>query len=254
MGTTARARRRDLRVAVDELGPTARHAAGAFARLNAALPRHAPRSPATSPASLPELPATITAAKPWLAQAKQLLSDEELGGLLDGLQPAHRRTSRSSATRTHALAAHDRPRSTAASPSVIIPTGKLKVDDGALSANVENYKEFWYAMVGQDGEGQCFDGNGGYLRLSGRRQRPTRSAPASPTTPDVPFVGTPTLPPLSTRPAYGNKLPPFDRSVPCYQQPGAGRQRRRLDRPGRRLQARTRPRRPPRPSTRRGGG
>jgi hypothetical protein len=33
------------------------------------------------------------------------------------------------------------------------------------------------------------------------------------------YFGKPTLPPLSTRPAYGNRLPPFDRSVPCAQSP-----------------------------------
>ena len=33
------------------------------------------------------------------------------------------------------------------------------------------------------------------------------------------MIGRPTLPPLRTRPAYGNKLPAFDRSVPCANSP-----------------------------------
>ena len=37
---------------------------------------------------IPQLPATITAADPWLAQAKPLLSGSELGGLLNELAPA----------------------------------------------------------------------------------------------------------------------------------------------------------------------
>ena len=48
---------------------------------------------------------------------------------------------------------------------VILPTGNLKVDDGDRSADIENYKEFWYAMVGLAAEGQGFDGNGTILRL-----------------------------------------------------------------------------------------
>ena len=43
---------------------------------------------------------------------------------------------------------------------VILPDRQRRVDDGPLSAGVENYKEFWHAMVGQAGEGQGFDGNG----------------------------------------------------------------------------------------------
>ena len=55
--------------------------------------------------------------------------------------------------------------------NVILPTGNIKVDDGDLSANTENYKEFWHAMVGLAGEGQGFDGNGNYLRLQAVARR-----------------------------------------------------------------------------------
>ena len=163
MGTTA-AHAADLRAAVDELGPTARHAAEALrASCNAALPATR-RFARDLPASLPELPATIAAAKPWLAQAEQLLGDDELGGLLDELQPATANLAELGHARSEpgcrSIDAFNR-----CVTNVLIPTGNLKVDDGALSANTENYKEFWYALVGQAGEGQGFDGNGGFLRL-----------------------------------------------------------------------------------------
>lgn len=214
MGTTA-AHAADLRASVQELGPTAQHASEAFAELNAALP--ATRRFARDLAgSLPELPATITAAKPWTAQAKALLSDEELGGLLDELQPATSNLARLGHATRQWL-----PRIDAFNrciTDVIIPTGMLKVDDGPLSANTENYKEFWHAMVGQAGEGAGFDGNGNFVRLQAAggqdliRTGKTNYSLFS-------YVGRPTLPPLRTRPAYGNQLPAFDRSVPCAKSP-----------------------------------
>ena len=48
---------------------------------------------------------------------------------------------------------------------VVLPTGDVKIEDGALSSGAENYKEFWYTMVGLAGEGQNFDGNGMYVRF-----------------------------------------------------------------------------------------
>jgi phospholipid/cholesterol/gamma-HCH transport system substrate-binding protein len=214
LGTTA-AHAADLRASVAELGPTARHATQGFRELNAALPstRRFSRNLA---ASLPELPATIAAAKPWLDQARQALDDAELGGLLDRLQPATAQLAAlGHAQRTWLphIDAFNR-----CITNVILPTGNLKVDDGALSSNTENYKEFWQAAVGMAGEGQFFDGNGGYLRLQGAHG-PTPIVTGKTNFSDFAFIGEPTLPPLSTRPAYGNKLPPLDRSVPCASSP-----------------------------------
>ena len=41
--------------------------------------------------------------------------------------------------------------------NVVLPTGDVKIQDGALSSGAENYKEFWYTMVGLAGEGQNFE-------------------------------------------------------------------------------------------------
>ena len=43
---------------------------------------------------------------------------------------------------------------------MIFPAGNTKLQDGAATTGVENYKEFWYSLVGLDGIGQGFDGNG----------------------------------------------------------------------------------------------
>ena len=214
MGTTA-AHAADLTASVQKLGPTAKHASDAFTELDASLPsaRQFSRNLATS---LTALPATITAAKPWLAQAKQLLNEDELGGLLDHLQPATSNLAKlGHATRVFLPHIDEFNRCIS---NVIIPTGNLKVDDGPLSANTENYKEFWYAMTGQNGEGSGFDGNGNFLRLQAAGGNQTIRTGKTNYTKEV-MIGLPTLPPLRTRPAYGNQLPPLDRSVPCSKSP-----------------------------------
>ncbi|WCB94066.1 hypothetical protein DSM104299_02794 [Baekduia alba] len=214
MQTTA-AHSADLTASVRELGPTAQHASQAFRLLDTSLP--ATRRFARELAgSLPALPATIAAAGPWLTQSRKLLGDDELGGLLDRLSPATANLAAlGHATREWLPKIDEFNRCVT---GVILPMGNLKVDDGPLSAITENYKEFWHAMVGQAAEGQGFDGNGNYLRLQASRG-PTSIVTGKTNYSDFPFVGQPTLPPLRTRPAYGNKLPVMTRSVPCSKSP-----------------------------------
>jgi hypothetical protein len=100
---------------------------------------------------------------------------------------------------------------------VLLPTGDVKVDDGPFSAGVENYKEFWSAMVGQASEGQSFDGNGPMLRLqaaSGAHRVETGRTNHQ----HERLFSNATLPPLRTRPAYPNKVPPIRRDVACHTQ------------------------------------
>lgn len=201
--------------AIAELGPTARAAHGAFTKLDAALPPT--RAFATDlTASMPALPGAIDAAKPWLTQARALLGQAELGGLLDELQPATSDLAHlGSATRAW-LPNIDR--FAQCMTKVFIPTSKVKVDDGAFSAGMENYKEFFAAVVGQAGEGQFFDGNGPMLRLqaaSGTTVVHTGRTNYS----GASLFANASVPPLSTRPAYSNKLPPLTRAEPCATQP-----------------------------------
>ena len=95
----------------------------------------------------------------------------------------------------------------------------MKVDDGDLSSGTENYKEFWYAMVGQAAEAQGFDGNGPFLRInaSGGDQ----NIPLGPTNyqgKDYPLFANATETPLRTRPAFPNRLPELRRDVACLTQ------------------------------------
>jgi ABC-type transporter Mla subunit MlaD len=211
----------EISSAVDKLGPTVQAADGAFGSLTTAAAPTATFARNLAK-SVPELPATIKASEPWLAQAKQLLTKEELGGLLDELQPG---------TADLAQLGHATklwlPKITEFNQcitKVILPTGNIKVDDDEFSANVENYKEFWYAMVGQNGESQSFDGNGALLRLSAAgggnliRSGQSNYAGGSRGRHES-YLANATLPPLRTRPAFAGKLPPINRDAPCYLQP-----------------------------------
>jgi phospholipid/cholesterol/gamma-HCH transport system substrate-binding protein len=211
------AQQQPLRQTVRELGPTAQSANTAFAALDAAFPATEKFSNELA-RGLPQLPATIAAAYPWLAQTRPLLSESELRGLLRQLSPA----SADLATLTHdelqllpQIDAFDR-----CITGVFLPTGNLVVGDGPLSAGVPSYQEFWYAMAAQAAEGQGADGNGNFLRIgaaggpyaieSGRTNYYGNL--------DTGFAQMP-APPLRTRPAYPNQVPPLQRAVPCFTQP-----------------------------------
>jgi ABC-type transporter Mla subunit MlaD len=164
-----------------------------------------------------ETPATIAAAQAWLPQAAALFSKREFGGLLDDLAPATRQAARlAHGSRKFVPTIDDFNR---CAVEVLIPSSKLKVEDGAFSSNAEIYKEFWYTMVGQAGEGQSFDGNGSFLRLAAPggatlvKSGKTNVDRAS-------LFANFTSPPQRTRPAYpAGQLPPLRRDVACHRNP-----------------------------------
>ena len=98
-------------------------------------------------AGLPELPAHDRRRAAVAAQAAPLLADASSAGCSTSCSPATADLAAlGDATRRWL------PRIDAFNrciTGVLLPTGNLKVDDGAQSAGVENYKEFWYAMVGR---------------------------------------------------------------------------------------------------------
>jgi ABC-type transporter Mla subunit MlaD len=211
------AQQQGLRQTVSLLGPTAANANTAFNALEQAFPATEEFSNQLARA-LPQLPGTITAASPWLAQAGPLLSEPELRGLLQELSPASSELARL----THhelqflpAIDAFDR-----CITNVFIPTGNLVVGDGSNSAGVPNYQEFWYAITGQAAEAQGADGNGNLLRIG------ASGGPYTVESGQTNYYGNidtgfaqMAAPPLATRPEYPNRVPPLQRAVPCYTQP-----------------------------------
>jgi ABC-type transporter Mla subunit MlaD len=201
--------------AIQLLGPALTNAHTAFLDLDRALPATRAFARELIP-GVRATPATIAAARPWLTQMKPFLSASELGGLTKQLAPATADLATLTA-RTPALVKQldllDR-----CITKTIIPTGNVKVDDGAFTSGVENYKEFWYAMVGLAGEGQNFDGNGQFLRLAtGGGGHLIQSGNSSYL--GAPFFGNAISPPLGTRPAYPGRRPPYVSSTPCYRSP-----------------------------------
>jgi hypothetical protein len=204
-----------LRQAVALLGPTAVNARQGFASLRASLPATRRFARDLVPA-VRATPAAIAASRPWIDQVKPLLGQAELGGWLHELRPAGRDLAALSAgTRAFLPSIDDFNRCIT---GVILPSGNVKIDDGANSAGVENYKELWYSMVGQAGEGAGFDGNGSFLRLAaapGDQLLQTGKTNYS----GQSYFSSVGIPPLRTRPAYTNKLPPLKRDVRCFTQP-----------------------------------
>jgi virulence factor Mce-like protein len=211
------AQQQGLRQTVALLGPVARNANTAFSALDAAFPATEQFSDQFA-TGLPQLPPTISASYPWLAQAKPLFSESELRGLLQELAPA----SSALAQLTHnelqflpQIDAFNR-----CMTGVFLPTGNLVVNDGPLSSGVPNYQEFWYLMDAQAAEAQGADGNGNYLRVGAAGgPYPVESGQTNfYNNIDTGFAQM-AAPPLSTRPSYPNKVPPLQRGVPCYTQP-----------------------------------
>ena len=100
----------------------------------------------------------------------------------------------------------------------ILPTGDVKITDGQFTTNEENYKEFWYAMVGLAGESQNFDGNGHYVRFAVGGGSQTISTGKYGGAAGEKLYGRVNDPPLGTRPAYPGKRSPYNHTAKCKDQ------------------------------------
>jgi phospholipid/cholesterol/gamma-HCH transport system substrate-binding protein len=203
----------NLSASIRELAPTLENANAAFASLNEAFPSTRAFAREILP-GVRETAATIDASFPWIEQARALMTDAELQGLARDLSPATRDLARLTDDAIELLPQTDLVSKCAR--DVLLPTGDVVIRD-EFQTGRENYKDFFYAMAGLAGEGQNFDGNGGYVRFQtggGSQQVSlgTGSAGAAPQ-----FGALPT-PPLGNRPAYPGKLPPYVNDQPCYRQ------------------------------------
>ncbi len=171
-----------------------------------------------------ETPATVTAAVPWIEQVTASLKPSELGGVAKGLAAATPSLAKLSSEQIPVYKQTEAFNKCLA--KVIYPAGNVKLQDGNATTGVENYKEFWYSMVGLAGIGQGFDGNGSFARfLLGNSGQTLKSAPATTTgtTAKLKSAGSQLLarsplPPLGTRPAFPAEEPPYQPLVPCASQ------------------------------------
>jgi phospholipid/cholesterol/gamma-HCH transport system substrate-binding protein len=203
----------DLRATVRQLAPTLQQANSTLTHLNSSFPATRAFAREILP-GVRETPATIEASFPWLRQTRGLLSSSELGGLTRELSPAISNLSSVTDTSLRLLPAADRFAKCVS--RVLLPTGDVKIKDGNFSSGAENYKEFWYSVVGLAGEGQNFDGNGQYVRFQvGGGPNTIKTGPYGGPAGSQLFGALP-VKPQGTRPAFPGKLPPKRTDVPCY--------------------------------------
>ncbi len=204
-----------VRSAVRELAPTVRNTYTALGDLNAALPNIRAFSLELVP-GVEETQPTIDALTPWIEQVRPFVGEEEFGGLLGDLQPATEDLAAVTSSSIPLLRQSDL--LARCVDRVILPAGDVKLDDGEFSTGKENYKEFWYAMVGLAGEGQNFDGNGIFVRFqTGGGAYPVKLSGGNLGAGGELF-GNSTGRPRGTKPAWTGKKPPYEQDEPCYRQ------------------------------------
>ncbi|HEX2411919.1 MAG TPA: MlaD family protein [Solirubrobacteraceae bacterium] len=203
----------NLRTSIAELPGTLESANRALASLNAAFPPTRAFAREILP-GVRETPATIEAAFPWIDQARPLMGPRELGGLARELSPATADFARLTDRAIKLL-----PETTLASRcarDVILPTGDVIIQD-EFTTGVENYKEFFYTLVGLSGEGQNFDGNGMYVRFQpgGGSQQVSLGSRSSNS---GELFGNNVAVPLGNRPFYPGQRSPYRPDATCHKQ------------------------------------
>ncbi|HYF25264.1 MAG TPA: MlaD family protein [Baekduia sp.] len=209
------AERMALRAAVRELPGTLAQTDRALTRVRAVLPDVRALARETLP-GLRAVPAASPDLRALSRQVRRLSAPAELGRLAADLRPVAGGLASLARTATGLLGAAGR--ISRCATGVLLPTGRKRLDDGALSTGVENYKELFYALVGFTGEGQNFDGNGTYVRFQPGGGPHTVAVRPGAAGGEAQFAHT-SLPPLGTRPAYPGRMPRVDASRRCATQP-----------------------------------
>jgi virulence factor Mce-like protein len=203
----------NLRLSIRELPTTLTAANRAFDSLNAAFPPTRAFAREILP-GVRETPATIDAAFPWIDQARPLMGARELGGLARELSPATADFARVTDAAIQLLPQTDL--ASRCATDVILPTGDVPLQD-EFTTGVENYKEFFYTLVGLSGEGQNFDGNGMYVRFQPGGGSQTVSL-GSQTASTGQLFGNNVGVPLGNRPFYPGHRSPYRPDATCYKQ------------------------------------
>jgi phospholipid/cholesterol/gamma-HCH transport system substrate-binding protein len=165
-------------------------------------------------------PVTVAATIPWIEQVRASFANSELGGVSKGLVAATPALAQVTAEQTPFYKQTES--FNKCLTKVLIPAGNAKLQDGTSTTGVEDYKEFWYGLVGLNGLGQGFDANGPYDRfLLGGGGPTVRSAPTSQLgrgEKGLRLLAHASLPPLGTRPAFPSTEPAYQPLVPCATQ------------------------------------
>jgi phospholipid/cholesterol/gamma-HCH transport system substrate-binding protein len=207
----------NLSATVRELGPTLRIGRKALVSLNASLPPLRAWAIEFRPA-VAELPALIAAGKPWIKQAKPLLSGKEGGGLARLLQESAPGLS-GAAQAGKANTIPQTNRISLCASRVFVPAGNVTIEDG-FGTGGPNYREFFYYLANFAGIAQNFDGNGPYLRTQagGGGILVKQKNPDSQFATDEDLFGNVVTAPAGVQPQLGGR-PPKKPSIRCSTQP-----------------------------------
>jgi phospholipid/cholesterol/gamma-HCH transport system substrate-binding protein len=207
----------NLSTTVNRLAPTLKNFHGSLVSLNKALPPLRAWAIEMTPA-VAELPAVIKAGKPWLAQARPLLSGKEAGGTAKLLREAIPGLA-GAAQAGKAVALPQLNRISLCTTKVLVPTGNQVIND-QFSTGQPNYREFLYSLTDFSGWGQNFDGNGPFLRVQpggGNLLVEQKNPKGNLSTDKQDFAHT-VAPPLGTQPQLGGR-PPLKPEVRCDSNP-----------------------------------
>lgn len=164
--------------------------------------------------------ATVSAALPWIEQVKASLAPNELGGVAKGLAEALPPLAKLQSEQIPVY--HQGELLSKCQTNLIFPAGSTKLQDGAATSGAEDYKEFWYSLVGLAGVGQTFDGNGTSVKFlvgnSGQTLLSRHASILGTKLKGLQLLTRSPLTPLGTRPAYPAEEPPYKPLVPCYKQ------------------------------------
>ncbi len=152
----------NLTATVQRLAPFLDEFHGSLVSLNKTLPPLRAWAIELTPA-VEELPGWIAAGKPWLKQARPLLSGKEGGGTAKLLAEATPGFA-GAAQAGKAIALPQLNRISLCTSRVMVPTFNQTIDD-QFSTGGPNYREFLYTLTDFSGWGQTFDGNGPFVRI-----------------------------------------------------------------------------------------
>jgi virulence factor Mce-like protein len=209
----------NLSTTIHLLAPTLKVAHTSLVSLNRTLPPLRTWAIVFRPA-VAELPALISASKPWLAQVRPFLSGKEGGGLAKLLAEATPGLA-GAAQAGKEVALPQLNRLSLCTTKVFVPTGNQVIND-RFNTGAPSYREFFYLLTNLAGAAQNFDGNGPYVRsqVGGGNLilgEPNPNVTGKTFSEEINYASS-AADPIGNQPQLGSK-PPFKPEVPCYANP-----------------------------------
>ncbi len=207
----------NLTATVQRLAPFLDEFHGSLVSLNRTLPPLRAWAIELTPA-VAELPGWIAAGKPWLRQARPLLSGKEGGGTAKLLAEATPGFA-GAAQAGKAIALPQLNRISLCTTKVLVPTANQAIED-RFGTGGPNYREFLYTLANFAGWGQTFDGNGPFVRLQpgGGDVLAEAAAPNGNLATDKQVFGHTIAAPIGTQPQLAGR-PPKKPDVRCDSNP-----------------------------------